>query len=121
MHLALVHHVRSEADRLPSERPRVDEAPRYAKLCVLHVMIDELEPVHCAKLDLRGERVTLARFSRIESSSEIAYGSTECERRSSFDFVLRAEIQRPRALYARAHAAALSRAVNPKLHHFVIC
>ena len=57
MHLALVHDICPEAHRFPAEGARVDEACRRAELGVLHVMVDELEPVHGAELELRRQRI----------------------------------------------------------------
>src|SRR5438552_3221371 len=116
----LIHDVGSEAYRLPAERPRVDVAARRAKLGILHVVVDEFEPVHRAHLDLRWKRITLIRFSRIESSSEIPYRGAEGERRPNHNLILRAEIHCPRALYLGTDTAALPRAVDAKLHDFIV-
>src|SRR5712671_6300572 len=94
VHLPLVRHVRAEAHRVPSERSRVDEATRGAKLRVLYVVIDEFEPVHRAELDLRGQWIALVGFSGVDLSPQIPDGCAERKRRAELDVVLGAKIDR---------------------------
>ena len=120
MELALIRDVRTDTDRFPTEFPGIDVATRRAKLRVFQVTIDKLETVHRAELDLRGKRIALVRLLRIEFSTEIADGGSEREGRSNFDFVLRAEVNRSRALDRGTDAAAFAGAVEADLHHLVV-
>jgi hypothetical protein len=70
-------------------------------------MIDEFEPVHCAELDLRGQRIALVGFSGIDLTPEIPDGCAERERRPELNIVLSAKIDRARASDFGADGTAL--------------
>ena len=107
-------------DRVASELARVDEAPRCAELGVLHVMVEELEAIHGADIDLGRERIALIRLPRVQPAAEVSDRGAEAERCTGRQVILRAEIQRARALDLRADAAALTRAVDAKLYDLVV-
>src|SRR5688572_16597430 len=73
VHFALVHHIGAEADCFSPERARIHEASGGPKLRVFHVMVNELEPVARAKLDLGGEWIPSICLSRVEPAPEIPY------------------------------------------------
>ena len=120
VHLVLIHQVGPEANRLPAERACIDEAARRAELGVLHVAVDELEPVHRADLELGRQRIAPIGFSRIQLSAEIPYRDAEGQRRAGFERELGSEIDRPRALDLRANAAALARTIDAQLNELVV-
>src|SRR6478672_9171397 len=120
MDFVLVHQIRPKARGLSAEGSRIYEASRRPKFGVLHVVVDELESVHRADLDLRRERIALIRFPRIELAAEIPYRDAKCERPSGFERELRPEIHGAGALDFRADAGALPRAIDAQLDQLVV-